>query len=175
VLLAPERISIRLYRNLAAIPPFNPDREAELYDMSAGYPRYRDGLTDSGLAAVKGLGERVREADGLLIACPEYARGVPGAFKNALDWLVGGDVFVSKPFALFNASPRATHAQTSLRVTLETMSGRLIEKACLTLPVSGSGWDAAGIAADAAFARPIREALAAFLAALPPESGTASI
>ena len=170
-LLAPAGARISLYRNLSDIPPFNPDREADLYDLAAGYPRYRADLTDGGLAAVKALGERVRAADGLLIACPEYARGVPGAFKNALDWLVGGDAFVSKPFALFNASPRATHAQQSLRLTLQTMSGQLVEGACLALPLSGSGRDAARIAADESFAHPIREALSIFVAALASSPG----
>jgi hypothetical protein len=85
---------------------------------------------------------------------------------NALDWLVGGDAFVAKPFALFNAAPRATHAQASLRLTLETMSGLCVDAACLTLPLSGSGLDGPAIAADDALAGPIRHALTTFAATI---------
>jgi NAD(P)H-dependent FMN reductase len=114
------------------------------------------------LEIVRELNDRVREADGLLVACPEYARGVPGAFKNALDWLVGGNGFVDKPFAQFNASPRATHAQAALRLTLETMSGWAVEEACIALPLINRNLDTASIVADETLAKPIRAALAAF-------------
>ncbi|MGH8137417.1 MAG: NADPH-dependent FMN reductase [Steroidobacteraceae bacterium] len=75
------------------------------------------------------LSGRIRTCDGLLIASPEYAHGVPGVLKNALDWLVAGEEFVGKPVALFNASPRASHAQASLTETITTMSGRIISEA----------------------------------------------
>ena len=73
----------------------------------------------------------VRHADALLICSPEYARGVPGSLKNALDWLVSSDAFVGKPVALINTSPRATHAQASLALTLETMAGRMVPEASI--------------------------------------------
>lgn len=123
------------------------------------------------MAVVRDLNDRMREADGLLIACPEYARGVPGAFKNALDWLVGGDAFVRKPFALFNASPRASHAQSALRVTVETMSGQIVEEASIAVPLLNRGLDAAAILSDPALAEPIRGALAAFASAIKQQRG----
>ena len=67
-------------------------------------------------------------ADGLLISSPEYARGVAGVMKNALDWLVGSFEFPNKPVALINTSPRATHALAALTITLETMSARLDQR-----------------------------------------------
>lgn len=168
VRLAPPAVEIDLYERIGALPPFNPDLEAEVYmDRSADGVRYRVERAGHGLGAVRDLGERVRDADGLLVACPEYARGVPGAFKNALDWLVGGDGFVNKPFALFNASPRASHAQNALRVTLETMSGWPVEAACIAVPLLNRNLDARAIAADPALAQPVRDALGAFRAALP--------
>ena len=57
-------------------------------------------------------------SDALVIASPEYAHGVSGVIKNALDWMVGNESFVNKPVALFNTSPRAKHAQAALRETL---------------------------------------------------------
>lgn len=72
--LAPEAVAVVLYERVGALPHFNPDVE-----MSA--------LPDS----VADLRRRVSAVDGLVIACPEYAHGIPGSFKNALDWLVGSE------------------------------------------------------------------------------------
>lgn len=147
--VAPAGVEIVRYDGLAALPPFNPDLEGE-----------REPATVTALRAA------VREADGLLIACPEYAHGVPGAFKNLLDWLVSGEEFVHKPLALLNASPRATHAQAALREIVVTMSALVVEEACVALPLMGRGLDDAGIAADPALASSLRGALEAFAAAL---------
>ncbi|HEX4495872.1 MAG TPA: NADPH-dependent FMN reductase [Thermoanaerobaculia bacterium] len=146
--LAPAGVEIEVYGGLGRLPHFNPDLEAD-------EP-----------AAVSDLRARVRWADGLLISSPEYAHGVPGAMKNALDWLVGGDEFIYKPVALLNASPRATHAQASLAETITTMSGRLIAEASIAVPLLGAKLDAAGIAAHPEIAGALREAIAAFARAI---------
>ncbi len=143
-LLAPDGIEITVYEGLGDLPHFNPDLEAD-------EP-----------AAVTDLRVRVRAADGLLISSPEYAHGVPGALKNALDWLVGGSEFIDKPVALLNATPPATWAQASLAETVTVMSGRLVSEASISLPLRGKKLDAAGIAADPELAGPLREAIAAF-------------
>jgi len=65
----------------------------------------------------------VRAADVVLFACPEYAGGLPGSFKNGLDHLVGGDAFIDKPFVQCNLAPRAHAAQQQLTRILSTMSG----------------------------------------------------
>jgi len=154
---------ITLYSGLALLPPFNPDREVQLYDPAAPNLRYRDELSDAGLLEVRRLNELVRQSDGLLVACPEYARGVPGAFKNALDWMVGSNAFVRKPFAQFNASPRASHAQAALRLTLETMSGLFVEEASLAVPLLNRGLSHQEIIADPRLSGPITAALKALV------------
>ncbi len=121
VRIAPPGIEVTLYRGLGELPLFNPDLEA------------------TGPAPVAALREQILASDALLIASPEYAHGVTGAIKNALDWMVGNESFVNKPVALLNASPRATHAQAALRETVSTMSARLVEEACITVPLLGSG------------------------------------
>lgn len=121
--IAPDGVDVRLYGGLGELPLFNPDIEA----------------TDP--APVRQLRERILAADALVIASPEYAHGVTGAMKNALDWMVGNESFVDKPVALLNASPRATHAQAALRETIVTMSARLVDEACITVPILGSGLD----------------------------------
>jgi NAD(P)H-dependent FMN reductase len=108
---------------------FNPDLEA------------------SDPAPVVALREQIIAADALLIASPEYAHGVSGVMKNALDWMVSSEAFVYKPVAVLNASPRASHALAALRETLSVMSAQLIESASITLPLLGSKLDEDGLVA----------------------------
>jgi chromate reductase, NAD(P)H dehydrogenase (quinone) len=146
--LAPPGMAIGLYEGLDRLPHFNPDLESMLPD------------------AVIDLKRRFQRADGVLISSPEYARGVPGSLKNALDWLVSGPEFVDKPVALLSASSRSTHAYDALRTTLETMSGRFVAAASITLPLLGRNLDAAGIASDPDVAPALRRALDAFFSAI---------
>ena len=106
--------------------------------------------------------------DGLLICSPEYAHGVAGSLKNALDWLVGSLEFPGKPVALINASPRAVYSDAQLREILATMSARLIEEASVTAPIAGVGrnLDANGITSDPDLSAQLGEALRAFVEAI---------
>jgi NAD(P)H-dependent FMN reductase/catechol 2,3-dioxygenase-like lactoylglutathione lyase family enzyme len=129
--LAPPGVEVSIYRELAAIPPFNPDDDA-----GSIHP------------AVHHLRTAVDACDAVLISSPEYAHGVSGVLKNALDWIVGSGELLDKPVALVNASARATHAHAALRETLVTMSARVIDGACITVPLDGRRLDANGIAGD---------------------------
>lgn len=142
--IAPPEIEVKLFRGIGDLPLFNPD------------------LAEDDHASVIALREQIIAADALLIASPEYAHGVTGVIKNALDWMVGNESLVNKPVALLNASPRATHAQAALRETILTMSARIIGEACVTVPILGSGLDEDGIVGHPE----IREALLASLKAL---------
>src|SRR4051794_30181891 len=73
------------------VPAFNPDLE-------------REGATAP--AAVVEWRAQVAGADGVLIASPEYAHSLPGALKNALDWLVGSGELYEKRVAVLCGSPR---------------------------------------------------------------------
>jgi len=141
--LAPAGVKLRIVSDLGALPLFNPDLEAELP------------------AAVRRLHAEVAGAEALVIASPEYAHGVTGTIKNALDWLVSFEPFVGQRVAIWKASPRARHADAALRETLRTMSAEIVEPACLSLPLLGARLDAAGIRAAPAMADPIRAALRA--------------
>ncbi|WP_409190960.1 NADPH-dependent FMN reductase [Bradyrhizobium sp. RDM4] len=148
--LAPAGVEVVLFEGIADLPFFNPDLDG-----------------DDGPAPVRAMRKLIGSADGLLISSPEYARGIAGVLKNALDWLVGSQEFPDKPVALINTSPRATHALAALTLTLETMSARLATEACVTLPLLGGAWDEHSIAADPSLAEPLRlamERLAAFIA-----------
>jgi chromate reductase len=145
--LAPEGVEITLYEGLGDLPHFNPDLDAG----GASLPQ-----------SVLDLRSRVEAADGVLISCPEYAHGVPGSFKNALDWLVSGREIVEKPVALINTTPLATWAPASLTETLRVMSTRLVAEAFVTFPLLGRKLDEAGMIADPEVSGALRAALAAF-------------
>lgn len=150
-IVAPPSVRVTLYDGLGALPHFNPDLDAE----GAVLP-------DS----VRRLRSQIAAAAGMLICSPEYAHGVPGALKNALDWLVSGPEIVYKPIGLLSASPRATHARESLAETLRTMSTVLVPGASIDLPLGGRRLDAAAIAADPGLAAPLRAALEALVGAV---------
>jgi len=140
-LLAPEGVEITVYRGLGNLPHFNPDLEGL---ESAAALQYR---------------RQLQEADGVLISSPEYAHGVTGVMKNALDWVVGSGELVNKPVALWNASLRSTHAHASLLETLTVMSARIIPQACITLPHWDKTLDAAGIVSHVQISRLLRESI----------------
>ena len=143
---APAGIELRQSPSLGALPLFNPDLEADLP------------------SAVRALHVAVAAADGLVIASPEYAHGVSGVVKNALDWLVSFEPFIHKPVAVINASPRARHADAALRETLRTMSAGLVGEASLQLPLLGAGLDEDAMAAAPAVAEVAAQAVAALRA-----------
>ncbi|QBD81975.1 NAD(P)H-dependent oxidoreductase [Ktedonosporobacter rubrisoli] len=99
---------------------------AELEIISiADLPMYNQDLEEAGdPAVVQAFKEKLREADAVLIATPEYNYSVPGVLKNALDWAsrpTGKSVLTGKPVAIMGASygPYGTvRAQMSLRQSL---------------------------------------------------------
>ena len=149
--LAPNRVRVLVYRDLARLPAFNPDDDVE--DKPKPEP-------------VETLRQLVGASDAIVIAAPEYAHGVPGALKNALDWLVASETFAGKPVVLINASARAFHAQASLREILATMAARLVPEAFATLSLAGKEVTAESVLADPAAKRRLQESLDALLATL---------
>ena len=143
------------YDSLAALPHFNPDDDVE-------------GATPP--EAVRDLRARIAAADALLICSPEYAHGVPGSLKNALDWMVSDAAMIGKRVVLLNASGHSTFAHPQLAETLRTMSASLVDGASVVIPLDGRRLDAAGIASDPALSAALRRVLAALASvALSPE------
>ena len=139
--LAP--MTVEFFDHLGHLPLFNPDLEVD--------PP----------TPVRQLREAVARADALLIASPEYAHGVTGTIKNALDWLVSFEPFVHKPVAVWNASPRAHHADDALRETLKTMSAEIVEPASVSIALLGAQLGEDGMVASPAVSGTIRAALQA--------------
>lgn len=146
--LAPPGVVVELYDGIGTLPHFSPDL---------------DGPEAPG--PVADLRRRVGAADAVMISSPEYAHGVPGSLKNALDWLVSSVEIVAMPIALLNPSPRSVHAQASLAETLRTMSTEVLSDASVTIPLSGRRLDADGILADPDLAEPLRRGMADLVAA----------
>ncbi len=142
---APPGCGVAVYDGLGRLPIFNPDDEDERT------PREASDL----IAAVTG-------ADGIIVSCPEYAHGVPGGLKNALDWLVSRDAAVDKPAILAHASPRSLYARAALAEIMRTMSFALHD-GVIEIPLLGKKPPAVqGILADPVNVLAMRGALSAF-------------
>ncbi len=120
IAMAPGALNFTLYDGLADLPHFSPDRDG-----------------DDAPPAVARLRALLREADGVLICTPEYAFGVPGSLKNALDWTVSSGEFDGKPVAALSASPSSSggeKAHASLLLTLRALGAAVPAGAVLTIP-----------------------------------------
>jgi NAD(P)H-dependent FMN reductase len=138
--VAPSDASIELYDGLGSLPHFNPD-------LDHGAPP----------AVVAQFRADVARSDALMISSPEYAHGVPGTLKNALDWLVGGVEINGKPVALVNASARAAYAQAALKETLTVMGANVFSS---TISLDGrKNLDVDAMASDPDISRALRAAI----------------
>ena len=155
--LAPAGVEIAIYDKLGDLPHFNPDLE---------------GAEPS---VVKDFCAQVGAADGLVISTPEYAHGIPGVLKNALDWLVGGFDFINKPVVFFNASLRSTYALASLTEIITITSGRIVAEAAINVPLRELRVDEDGIVAHAEIASTIQSAILTFARAIENERATRAI
>lgn len=115
--LAPSPMRIVRFDRLGQLPLFNPDLD----------------VLDP-VATVAALRREMAAAEGLMVSSPEYAHGVPGVLKNALDWLVSGIEIVGMPVLLLNASSVAVHAQAALRETLTTMAAVVLPEIQVPVP-----------------------------------------
>jgi len=109
--VAPAGTELTVYDSLAALPHFSPD-----LDVEPAPP------------AVAALRAQIGGVDALAISSPEYAHGMPGSLKNALDWLVSAAEPIGKPVLLISASPGgAAHAHAQLLEVLRTMSMQVVD------------------------------------------------
>ncbi|GAA2713186.1 MULTISPECIES: NADPH-dependent FMN reductase [Streptomyces] len=150
--VAPEAIRTVLYEGLAALPHFNPDDD-------------HDPLP----APVAELRTAIAAATAVLICAPEYAGTLPGAFKNLLDWTVGGTEICDKPVAWLNVAPpgRGGGAAATLRTVLGYTGAAIVEQACIQLPVGREAVGPDGTVTDPAVRERLREVLTTLATASP--------
>ena len=118
--LTSDSMNISIYNGIGNLPHFNPDIDV-----------------DDALVPVQDWRTQLKESDGVIFCTPEYAHGVPGVLKNALDWLVSSGEFVNKPTAVISASPSpdgGEKANASIVQTLKVMMAEISEEATLCIP-----------------------------------------
>ncbi len=148
--LAPPAVRVTRFAGLGGLPAFNPDLDAPGMAPPAAVAEWR---------------AAVASADALVICSPEYAHGVPGALKNALDWLVSGPDVPGLPVAVVNATTRAHIAHASMVETLRTMSAEVVAAACISLPLAPAQRSPAAILADPVASRLLTAVVAAVVQA----------
>lgn len=109
-------LNFEIYNEIAELPHFNPD-------LDAGGPP----------AAVEKFRALIENADGVLIATPEYVFSLPGSLKNALEWTVSTVVFSEKPAAFIIAAASGEKAFESLDLILQTIGARTGENSKLII------------------------------------------
>jgi len=98
--------------NLASLPHFNPDIDTP--ELVPGTVRF--------------FREQIKLADGILICTPEYAHGVPGTLKNAIDWTVSQSGFSGRPVVLITAATDGKSAHNALLETLRVIEAPAIDE-----------------------------------------------
>jgi chromate reductase, NAD(P)H dehydrogenase (quinone) len=117
------------------------------YGRLAEVPAFDPGAAES--AAVNELRMMVASSDVVVIASPEYAGGMAGALKNALDWIVGSGEFYEKPVAVVSAGTTGgLYARQQLVRTLTWQGAFVIEELAIASPRRKI--DDNGVVADAA-------------------------
>lgn len=107
--LSSDLFSITIFEGLTELPHFNPDMDNESPPQLV--TRFR---------------QQINEVQGVLICSPEYAMGVPGSLKNAVDWTVSTMNFSQKPVALITAALSGDKAHSSLLETLLILEAKIM-------------------------------------------------
>ena len=149
--LAPKNMKLETF-DLKSIPPFNQDFEAK--------PPAR----------VKEFKARIKAADAILIATPEYNYSVPGVLKNAIDWAsrpYADNAFEDKPVAVMSVSTGmlgGARAQYHLRQTFVFLNAHPLNRPEVMIPYASEKIDGKGRVTDETARRKIKELLEALIA-----------
>jgi NAD(P)H-dependent FMN reductase len=129
--MMPDGINYQIYDGLSIIPPFDPGLD-----------------NDTPPQAVTALRNLITNADAIIICTPEYAYGVPGQLKNAIDWMVSSGSFSGKLTALITASTGGENAHTALLKILGAVDAIVPAEATLLVSYIRSKMNAEGIVTD---------------------------
>jgi chromate reductase, NAD(P)H dehydrogenase (quinone) len=102
--LAPPGMQLSVFDGLRDLPQFNPDLE-----------------TDGPLPVVQCFRQALAESDAVLIASPEYGFSLPGALKNAIDWVIGSGELERKIVAVTASVNHTERGRRGLRALLDTL------------------------------------------------------
>jgi len=113
----PAQVQYHMYDHIGKLPHFDPTLNHE--DTPTEVNRFR---------------QLVADADGIIICSPEYAFGIPGSFKNALDWTVSSGEFTDKPVAVITASSSGEKAHEALLTVVNVITGHVPASSALLIP-----------------------------------------
>lgn len=155
--MLPDGVAGTFYEGLATLPHFDPDDD-------------HDPLP----AAVEALRASLSDADAILFCTPEYAGGLPGSFKNLLDWTVGGQE-IELPVGWINVSTApggAQRAHESLGVVLGYTGAQVVTTACRQIPVRRDLIDSDGTIGDETIRSEVSHVIAEILRHVPRQHRT---
>jgi NAD(P)H-dependent FMN reductase len=143
--LVSDRMEFTVFNRIDTIPHFNPDLDTE--EVPVNVIEFRTLL---------------RNADGILICTPEYAMGVPGSLKNAMDWTVSSMEFSGKPVALITAATSGEKAHQSMMATLNVIEAEITDATQLLIPFINTRINQAAEIADPGTLKAVLKLLEAF-------------
>ncbi len=139
---APANVVFTIYEELATLPAFDDGESPETVN------EWRRQLT---------------EADGVVICSPEYAFGVPGALKNAIDWTVRSSELVNKPLALITAASGGDKAHAAWLQIFTALSANIPDGGALLIPFIKTKFNEKGEVSDVATKEAILNTLQALI------------
>lgn len=148
----------------AALELLPEDAELEIFDLE-GIPPYNQDLDNDLPPRVREFKEKIRAADAILVATPEYNYSMPGVLKNAIDWASrppGDNSFEGKPAAIISASIgmlAGARAQYHLRQTFVFLDVHPINRPEVMVPFAADKIDSNGKVTDEKTRQKIHEAL----------------
>jgi len=144
--MMPNDVNYTIYGGFRDIPAFDPGID-----------------NDTPPVEVVDLREKLAQADGIIICTPEYAFGVPGALKNALDWTVSSGSFSGKPTALITASTGGENAHEALIKILGAIDAKLSPETALLIQFVRSKIDIHGTVTDPDTSQKLKTLIEAFI------------
>lgn len=136
---APEGMLFEVYDGIGTLPHFNDPEEVP--------------------PVVIEFKQRIKKADAVLICTPEYAFGIPGSLKNALDWTVSSGEFLNKHVGLITASSQGEKSHAALLLVLTAISANIGEDASLLISFVRSKLDSSGKIKDEVVANDVRNVI----------------
>ena len=112
-----QQLDVTIFNGLSELPHFNPDNDTSKIG-----------------GRVAEFKQQLKHSDGIIICTPEYAHGVPGTLKNAIDWTVSSCEFSHKPTLLITASTDGRYGHKALLETLKVIEAKNIDQLQLLIP-----------------------------------------
>ena len=120
-------------------------------------------MTRNSSVPVQELRQLLASVQGVIICTPEYAFGVPGSLKNALDWTVSSGEFTNKPVAVITASLGGEKAHVALLQIFTALSSKIADGATLLIPFIRTKLNSKGEVSDPQTLESLHDVLKAFL------------